>query len=424
MIIDADTGEKVSLDNCEPPTPQELAERESKRADQGILEGWCPGGRLSDGICNPTNNTRSDWMARYGGARVLPVGELILLGTHNSGFDKHAPQTPSMETCQNVGVEHQLAWGVRVLDLRVQFFRGASGPKRFAIYHDTCNGRYVETDILQPLLRYRSVHGAYREIVILDFHQFKDFTPAAHAEFCEMIKRTLGSSIIPPAWSPAAVVQLWELNKNTIIAYNANERDGIFWGGVEQRWIGENTPSKDEMKAFLARVGDEPKTLGNLRSVQAAYYSLPFFTPKDLSEDLMSWFATTDEGGPIAGHYIINTDWSLRSRLADNIIHANAIRARARGAHVIASSPNTSGPVIQTMSYGIYSVGNGDWAPSLSFGANTSGYTSIQLIVHDADWACQLEYGGQTLDVQKGDRFLFRIMPNQVPIVIARLNGL
>lgn len=104
MRIDADTGDKIVLESGDSPTPEELAGRDSLeapgtyvpceygcqdicghiKAAADILAGWCPNGSWSGGICRPANNNRSNWMGRYGGARVLPIGELVLLGTHNS----------------------------------------------------------------------------------------------------------------------------------------------------------------------------------------------------------------------------------------------------------------------------------------------------------------------------------------------------
>lgn len=433
MRIDWTTGETMALENDQAP-PQELLDMRdaylpiSVPCEYGcndvcehvtdaaeLMAGWCPNGNWSGGICRPTNNIRSNWMEVYGGARVLPVGECILLGTHNAGFDKHAPRAPSSETCQDVPIYDQLLWGIRVFDLRVQFFSGSSGPGRFMIYHSATNGRNVEVDVLQALLRYRRDAAADKEIVILDFHQFKDFNAAAHAEFCALIKRVLGSSIIPRTCMDAAIVQLWQLKKNTVVAYNGSERDAAFWGGVSQRWIGSNTPSRDQMAAFIARVGSEPKPFGELRSVQAAYYSMPFFVPKDLSGDVMGWFAATSSGGPISDHFIINTDWSLRCRMADNVIYGNDIRARRRNAHVILSSPNQAGPEIQTMSYGIYNVANANWASPLTFAANTSGYTSVQVITSDADWPCELRYGGHVRQIKKGDRLVFKVKNGSPP---------
>lgn len=386
------------------------------------MAGWCPNGSWSGGICKPANNNRSNWMERYSGARVLPVGEAILLGTHNSGYDKQAPRAPAMQTCQDVPVYDQLTWGIRVLDLRVQFFSGYSDARRFSIFHNNSNGRTVEGDVLQALLRYRRDKRADKEIVILNFHRFKDFTDAVHVEFSAMLKRVLGKSIIPPTCKEAAIVQLWEMNKNTVVSYNSGQRDKTFWPGVNQRWIGQHQPRLQLLKDFVERVGREPKAFGDLRSVQAARYRDPTFVPHDLSGEVMAWFAAKSDGGPIASHYIINTDWSLRCRMVDNVIYANGVRARQRGAHVIQSSPDKVGPHVQTQSYGIYNMGNGYWAPSLEFAPNHSGYPSIQVITSDADYPSEIKYGSHSQPIRKGDRLLFKVESGKTPSFVARFN--
>ncbi|MFJ4345893.1 hypothetical protein [Pseudomonas sp. NPDC089401] len=389
------------------------------------MAGWCPNGSWSGGICKPANNNRSNWMERYSGARVLPIGECVLLGTHNSGYDKQGPHSPSSQTCQDVPIYDQLKWGIRVLDLRVQFFQKRQGEGRFGIFHDTDNGRYIERDVLQPLLRFRRDYNAQREIVILNFHRFKNFTAEAHKELAGVLKQVLGKTVVPPACKALAVAQLWELGTNTVVSYNHGSRDASFWPGVNQRWIGHNQPRLAVLKAFVEKVGTEPKAFGDLRSVQAARYREPFFVPHDLSGEVMGWFAYKPQGGPINKHYIINTDWSLRCRMVDNVIAANGLRARQRGAHVIRSSPDTdrSASRLQTQSYGIFNMGNGYWSPSLDFAANTSGYTSIQVITSDADYASEIRYGASSQPIKRGDRLVFRVEPGKTPVLLARFNN-
>lgn len=429
--IDATTGELFALPEEAlylPPAHSEDAEEDpvepaeypndaaQPSSEIGIMAGWCPNGSWSGGICRPANNERKRWMERYAGSRVLPIGETVLLGTHHSGYDKKGPSTPSMETCQDVPIYDQLMWGVRVLDLRVQFFSGASGARRFAIFHKATNGRYIEGDVLQALLRYRRDAQAYKEIVILDFHEFKGFTAAAHRELAAVIKQVLGDAIVPPSCQKAAIAQLWELEKNTVVAYNSGQRDRLFWPGVDQRWIGSNTPGKSKMGSFIREVGEEYKESGALRSVQAAYYSLPAFVPKDLSGDLMGWFAASESGGAIGPHYIINTDWSLRCRLADNVIYANAVRARQRNARIIVSSPNAGGRKIPVGASGIFRLKDGDWVPSLEFDVGTSLGYSVQLISNDAQRSSEITWGnGQRRLIEKGERLLFILEGRQSP---------
>ncbi len=399
----------------------ELTEEEWKRT--GGVASWCPGGSASGGICTPPNNNRPLWMQTYAGSHPLPIGEMVLPGTHNAGSDKKAPRSPSNETCQDVPIYEQLVWGIRAFDLRVQFFPGATGPARFAIVHDQANGRDVETDVLQALQRFRRDAGAANEIVVLDFHELRDFSIAAHDEFAGVIKRVLGDSIVPPWCKPAAIKQLWTMGKTTVVAYASDKRDTLFWPGVEQMWIGENTPGKDKMSKFIEDIGSRPKGFGDLRSVQAAYYSLPFFVPKDLSSDLMSWFAATSTGGRIAGHYIINTDWSLRQRLVDNVILANHVRGQQRGAHLTETRPSLSGNVVPTNAYTIFTTHDGDHEEMLILGRNTSGHRSIVLVQSYATLRSHVSWGDSVGPLFTGGSLLFSVESGQTPRLIGSFPG-
>lgn len=278
------------------------------------------------GIAPPNNAHRASWMGTYRTVANLKIENMILPGTHNSGCDKQAPSSPSSETCQDYSPHVQLQYGIRALDLRVQFYSGyAKGdPRRFSIFHMTSNGRTVQGDIIGAVNNLHREHA--REIVILDFHEFKNFTTAAHQELGAIIKTAFGSRLIDPSDKDLLAHQLWSRNKNTVIAYKSSDRDRSFWPGVNQRWIGKNTPSNNELRDFVRNVGYESKPAGELRAVQAAKYSMPFFVPKDITKETMTWFAAGDVNHPIMKHYIINTDWSLRNRLVDNCIYANQFR--------------------------------------------------------------------------------------------------
>ncbi|BBH32049.1 hypothetical protein [Pseudomonas sp. St290] len=290
--------------------------------------GWCPSGSISGGICSPFNNVRPNWMGYYPGATAsLRIDEMILPGTHNSGSDKQADYTNSYDTCQDVSPHAQLQTGIRVLDLRVRFYPGypAGDWKRFMIYHSLDSGRTVRGDILQAAM---NLYKAYpKEVVILDFHQFSNFTDAAHRELANVIKQTFGDKLIEPKWKPLVLRQLWALQKNVVIVYDDNRRDPQFWPGVNQRWIGKDIPSSSELKSFIDRVGNETKPEYELRAIQAHKYTL-VGQPDDMSSDVMSWFAAGDANSPIMKFHIINTDWSLRHRHIDNCIHANSFRSK------------------------------------------------------------------------------------------------
>ena len=396
--------------------PNELS---SAKNDQEIMS-WCPGGNASGGICTPFNNSqRATWMASYGSAFHLRPEDMILPGTHNSGMDKKASYTNSSNTCQDVSPYDQLMTGIRVLDIRTRFLSGNSAARRFAIYHDLESGRTIEGDILDTLLRYRSNAKANNEIVILDFHQFDNFTDAAHRELHTLIKQKLGFSIIPLRYRGLTCGQYRYLGLNTIIAYNHSLREN-FWPGVNQRWIGENTPSNDKLHDFINGVGAETKPATELRSIQCTKYSLPFFTPKDLSERVMNWFAsnTYPAHGRNQNFYIINTDWSLRNRLIDNCIHGNAQRVRIRGARVDYLTPKSlSSSGIPTEWCSVFQAYDGDWRGDIYLKRNFADTTSTTVICVDSTLNVKLSMADTNCNIgvitlYRGDRITFKTPKN------------
>lgn len=376
--------------------------------EPGLYGGFCPGGSWSGGICQPFNNNRTHWMSTYGGVRNLPIHLAILPGTHNSGFDYEAKQTPSMEVCQDVSPHKQLNAGIRVLDIRVEHYFGlpAGDPRRFMIFHSTNNGRTIKEDIIKGVRDFHYGPGWDRrkEIVILDFHQFKGFTPAAHAELAALLKSSFGDSIISPTYKELSISQIWALPgfKNVVIAYNSGNRDSSFWPGVNQRWIGTNTPSDSELKAFIDRVGNEVKPTGELRSIQAARMVLPFFVPKDISTSIMNWFAAGSASHPIMKYFIINSDFSLRHRLVDNVIYSNQFRTRALGlSDVTEATPVNVGAFdAQAARHMVLRVSDEQWAPIVDLPPIADEQAHRLLVCSDASRDCVLRLQGS--DVPSG----------------------
>jgi hypothetical protein len=289
---------------------------------------------------NATALSRSphlDWMAQTPELAPLRIDQLILPGTHNAGSDKLSPNIGiPQEKAQDVGPLEQLRQGVRALDLRVVFYSkyAKDDPRRFQLFHLTSSGRTVAGDIVA------SVHGFFeeleqngspaREIVILDFHQFKDFTELAHREFQGLLTTTLGTRTLPRTLSHLTLGDIWNDHpgKNVVLAYNRSSGDELLWPGVKQRWPGANLFNTNTLKAFINEVAVENKPEFSLTAIQCAKYSLPLHAPSDLTLKIDQWFASTDEHSFIQNFYIINTDWTLRSALVAHCRHANAVRAR------------------------------------------------------------------------------------------------
>jgi hypothetical protein len=280
-----------------------------------------------------------DWMANTPHLEHLRIDELILPGSHNSGSDKQSPNFGvPQEFAQDVSPLEQLRNGIRVLDLRVWF--DASQPEgsndRFQLFHLTSSGRTIAVDILQMVHEFfcevECGGDPAREIVILDFHQFDSFTPQAHEELQALIYEGLGSRLLPFTLRGLTLEQLWYAHpgRNVVVAYNHSLAGQELWDGVIQRWPGENLFNTNTLKAFIDEVAGEHKDDYDLKAAQCAKYSLPFHAPTDLSHKVNEWFESVDENSYIQNFFIINTDWSLRSRIVEHCRHASLIRGLLR----------------------------------------------------------------------------------------------
>ncbi len=276
------------------------------------------------------------WMADTPQLQSLRIDELILPGSHNSAADKTSPNISiPQEIAQDVSPLEQLRHGVRVLDLRIAFYAQypEGDARRFQLFHLTSSGRNVEVDIVGAVKTYleelREGGSTPREIIILDFHQFRDFDAKAHEQLKSSLLLGLGKSILPNALQALTLEQLWRDHpgKNVVIAYNHGEEDNQLWEGVNQRWPGENLYNTNTLKAFIDEVAKEDKPAAELSAVQCAKYSLPLHVPTDLSSQIDRWFLSENMQSNIQKFRIINTDWTLRSAIVANCRHASRLRA-------------------------------------------------------------------------------------------------
>jgi len=278
-------------------------------------------------------NLSDRWMNNTPGLYKLRIDELILPGTHDSGSDKEAPKfmLPN-EITQDVPIREQIIRGFRALDLRVELFpsQPIGHPRRFQLYHLTASGRTVATDVLDVLNVFYATPGREHEIIILNFHQFKNFTHASHQELQALIDQTIGHRLIPYSqrYLTLQELKLSAPGRNVVISYNAYSENN-YWPGVEQQWIGENYVSTSTLKSFMDEASSQPKRPYALRSIQCAKYS-GLYVPDDFSNKVDLWFASEDSNSYIQRFHIINTDWSTRSNIVLNCMHANQLRALAK----------------------------------------------------------------------------------------------
>ncbi|WP_213940742.1 hypothetical protein [Pseudomonas sp. dw_612] len=276
------------------------------------------------------------WMDNTLYLNKLRIDELILPGTHNSGADKKASilNFPQQIT-QDVPASEQIKAGIRVLDLRVRFEPGEAdgSPKRFALYHGNSLNRFVGTDILDVLNEFYETSSSKaaraKELIILNFHQFDNFTEAAHEELRLLIDRKIGNRTIPSSFRYSTVEHIWNTlpGRTVVISYNQYRYNSDYWNGVEQQWSGENYISTDTLKKFMDEASSQPKQFYQLRSIQCAKYT-GLFVPDDFSDKIDEWFHSRDGNSYIQRFNIINTDWSTRSGIVINCLLANQFRGR------------------------------------------------------------------------------------------------
>ncbi|UVJ42436.1 hypothetical protein NVV94_17585 [Pseudomonas sp. LS1212] len=284
---------------------------------------------------NPETYPHS-WMGQNSTIGNLRIDELILPGSHDSGMDKNSPNTNILsEITQDVSAIEQIQGGIRVLDLRVWFYENypVGDPRRFQLFHLNSSGRTVTTDILEALDRFYlgmiTPNDTRREIVILNFHQLENFNYEAHRELQELITLRLGHRLITYDLKDKPLIYLWlsHPGKTVVVSYNWGIDGYTFWNGVNQRWSGKNLNTTTQLKVFMDQVSLEKKPDHELRSIQCAKYVLPFFVPDDFSDKIDEWFKSEDENSYIQKFFIINTDWSLRSDIVRNCIHASCVKA-------------------------------------------------------------------------------------------------
>jgi hypothetical protein len=268
----------------------------------------------------------------------LRIDELILPGTHDSGADKKASNfTLPQEKTQDVPIIEQILAGFRVLDLRVVFSANApvGSDKRFQLFHLASSGRTVGDDVLASLNAFYddpdNKAARAKEIVILNFHKFKHFNRAIHRELHRLINSKIGQRLIPRNWRRSTLGDIWthRPERTVVISYNHRVR-AKYWKGVEHQWSGRNLNTTADLKTFMDEQSSRKKPDFLLRSIQCAKYVLPFHLPDDFSQKIDEWFESRDINSYIQRFHIINTDWSTRSRIVFNCMHANGLRAMTR----------------------------------------------------------------------------------------------
>lgn len=274
---------------------------------------------------------KANWMGSIPDLGRLKIHELILPGSHNAGMDTQVNGVIAQELTQDVPCIEQIRGGVRVLDLRVRAYTEYTPdqPYRYQLYHLSSSGRTLFGDVLNELKAFYQDPANAKEIVILDLQLFDRFGKAEHGWLRGAMEKYFGHMLIPLSLCRLPLTELWSQHpgRNIVVAYNHYDR-GIHWPGVRQVWIGENTPSTAALKAYLDKQLPVATEAGELSAIQCAKYNIAELgRADDFSDKIDEWFHSQDLNSYIQRFRIIHTDWTLRSRIVDNCIHACQLKA-------------------------------------------------------------------------------------------------
>ncbi|XP_012232583.1 PI-PLC X domain-containing protein 3 isoform X2 [Linepithema humile] len=194
---------------------------------------------------------------------MLPIGSLMIPGTHNSGCYKHGDSTrqdafQQYLMTQDRDVWTQLVHGIRYLDIRVGYYPSISNGTTFDEEGNNVSRFWVNHDILRmtplsEILRdVRNFLDAARgEVVIMDFHRFPvgfEDMPNRHRKLVDILSQVFEGLILKPdrgieGLGPT-LNDIWTSGKRLIICYNnkhvVNEYDWL-WPPLTQAWGNQQT---------------------------------------------------------------------------------------------------------------------------------------------------------------------------------------
>uniref|UniRef100_G3ML17 Phosphatidylinositol-specific phospholipase C X domain-containing protein n=1 Tax=Amblyomma maculatum TaxID=34609 RepID=G3ML17_AMBMU len=205
---------------------------------------------------------RPNWMRKHCRAlSSLPLNKMLIPGTHNSGMYNLGYAHPHEKLYlynQDQNIRRQLAYGIRGLDLRVQYYN-----EDFYVTHDTVRGWVTIRDVLRDVLWFVNATG---ELVLLDFHRFttgfgKEHGLKRHEELQALIVEELKDVLLGSyAWRRkfgdifCNCTKTKRKNGRVIVFYNevfAPKYVDYLSQGVYQMWPNAQTPR--ELITYLDR---------------------------------------------------------------------------------------------------------------------------------------------------------------------------
>nr|XP_037284901.1 uncharacterized protein LOC119177815 [Rhipicephalus microplus] len=274
---------------------------------------------------------------------TLSLLDLLIPGTHNSGMYHQGYAHPHEEYLYNQDqtVAQQLAYGIRSLDLRVQYSSGV-----FYVTHDRIRGWPT---IEQVLLEVREFVQATGELVLLDFHRFtkgfdkeSDNVTARHMELVKLIFTKLGDVALDNYAYFMKLVDLLDRCQNktkpsghVIVFYNYAGYTGKYQRflspGVHHKW--PNAQNESALMQYLEKHACVHRSSSNPISIMAeltpSFPSLVIGNRRAaelINHQVTEYFR---RAGPKC-HGIIATDYFLGNGMIEETIEANLEKGRER----------------------------------------------------------------------------------------------
>ncbi|XP_032677584.1 PI-PLC X domain-containing protein 1-like isoform X1 [Odontomachus brunneus] len=284
----------------------------------------------------------------------LPIGSLMIPGTHNSGCYKHGDLTrkDSLQRyllTQDRDVWTQLVHGIRYLDIRVGYYPSIPNGtaldeegdhmSRFWINHDIVRITPL-SDIIRDVRNFLDVTRG--EVVVMDFHRFPvglEGKLNRHRKLASILYREFEGWILKPdigidGLGPT-LNDIWSTGKRLIICYGdkhtVNEYDWL-WPPLTQVWGNQQTV--EGLFKYLNKVILEPKTPRNsqnpLWAVMAELTPFPLDVLFNISNGLRQMADSVNRNLTIKFQTnwwketnIVATDFFLGNNLIDVSIQSN-----------------------------------------------------------------------------------------------------
>lgn len=190
----------------------------------------------------PMNVDLTDWMADLPALSTLPLTEIPIPGTHDSGSYGITGQSPWALTAQSQfgfltelpgflqdlivkpiaagwaktqsnDLYDQFSEGIRYVDLRL------TNEPDGQVYLEHGLRSVLFTDVVDDIAAFATEHP--REALVIYIQGINNFTPETHAAVIAQMDAAFGSRMAPRSMGTSATLQdLWEADKNVIVVYN------------------------------------------------------------------------------------------------------------------------------------------------------------------------------------------------------------